>query len=340
MTTTVDRAFLPISLAVAAVLLLMPDFLAGQDLNAELYGNLRYSYNRADDGTDVRWASANNASRLGVRGDVSGKTISAFFHLETGVSVDSDTEGRGITQRFFYGGLRGDFGAVTVGRHTAAYKAAGLGIDPFYDTSAISAAGGVPTTGLFAGATFGLSDLTNGFADRAVSYASPGVVGFTGNGVVYLDPDADHDYGFGLRYQRHGFDAGLQYYLSRSDENWAQAGPADDAVRVHGSYRGGERWTAAVSYEYVTSATEGGGDQDYLYVAGTVAITSSLMAAVSAGDVSPGDVSSVAGRGINVGIWYSLFPRTRIYGLYSWLDRDQGERRQILSVGFAQNFSL
>lgn len=156
MTTTADKAFLPISLAVAAVLLLTPEFLAGQELNAELYGNFRYSYNRADDGTDVRWASANNASRLGVRGDVTGKIISAFFHLETGVSVDSDTEGRGLTQRFFYGGLRGDFGAVTVGRNTAAYKAAGLGIDPFYDASAISAAGGVPTTGLFAGATFGL----------------------------------------------------------------------------------------------------------------------------------------------------------------------------------------
>lgn len=241
MTTTADRAVLPILLAVAAVLLLTPDFLAGQDLDAELYGNLRYSYNRTDNGTDVRWASANNASRLGVRGDVSGETISAFFHLETGVSVDSDTEGRGFTQRFLYGGLRGDFGTVTVGRHTTAYKAAGLEIDPFYDTSAISTTGGVPATGLFAGATFGLSNLTNGFADRAVSYASPDVLGFTGNGVVYLDPDADHDYGFGLRYQRHGFDAGLQYYASRSDENWAQASPADDAVRLHGSYRGSNR---------------------------------------------------------------------------------------------------
>lgn len=82
------------------------------------------------------------------------------------------------------------------------------------------------------------------------------------------------------------------------------------------------------------------GDQDYLYVAGTVAITSSLMAAVSAGDVSSGDVTSVAGRGINVGLWYGVLPRTRIYGLFSWLDRDQGGSRHLLSLGFAQDFSL
>lgn len=338
MSARADSAVVPISLAAAAVLLLAPVSLAAQDLDAELYGNLRYSYNRADAGGDARWASANNASRLGVRGEVAGEAVSAFFHLETGVSVDSDPEGRGLTQRFFYGGLRGDFGTVTVGRHTTAYKAAGLGADPFYDTSTISAAGGVPATGVFAGATFGLSNLTNGFADRAVTYTSPELAGLTGNAAMYLDPDSNHDYGLGLRYQRHGIDAGLQFHTSRSDENWAQAVPADDAVRLHGTYRGADRWTASVSYEHVTSA-EGRG-QDYLYAAGTVDLTPALTVAASVGDVSSGDVSPVAGTGVNAGLWYAVFSSTRVYGLYSRLEREQGERRQLLSVGLTQEFSL
>lgn len=322
----------------AVLLLLAPASLAAQESDAELYGNLRYSYSRADDGAVARWASANNASRLGVRGEVSGEALSAFLHVETGVSVDSDPDGRGLTQRFFYGGLRGDFGTLTVGRHTTAYKGAGLRGDPFYDTSTISAGGGTPTTGVFAGATFGLSNLTNGFANRALSYTSPDVSGFTGSAAMYLDPDSDHDYGLGIRYQRDGVGAGVQYYSSRSAGNWAQAGPADDAVRLHGSYRGADRWTASVSYEHVTSA--GGGSQDHLYAAGTVDLTSALTAAVSLGDVSRGDVSTVSGTGVNAGLWYALFSETRIYGLYSGLDRDQGEGRHVLSVGITQDFSL
>lgn len=321
------------------LLLLAPAPLVAQESNAELYGNLRYSYNCADDGTEARWASANNASRLGVRGEVSGEAVTAFLHVETGISVDSDPDGRGFTQRFFYGGLRGDFGALTVGRHTTAYKAAGLRGDSFYDTSAISAGGGTPTTGVFAGATFGLSNLTNGFANRALSYTSPDVSGFTGNAAMYLDPDSDHDVGLGLRYQRYGVDVGLQYYASQGADNWAQSGPADDAVRVHGSYRGSDRWTASVSYEHVTSIGEG--DQDYLYAAGTVDLTSVLTAAVSVGDVSRGGVANVSGTGVNAGLWYALFPETRIYGLYSGLDRDQGEeRRHVVSLGLTQDFSL
>lgn len=336
--TKAVRAVFSILVPAAAVLVLVPASLTAQEWDGELYGNFRYSYNRADDGAAARWPSANNASRMGVRGEVAGESVSAFLHLETGVSVDSDSDGRGFTQRFFHGGLRGDFGTVTAGRHTTAYKAAGLRADPFYDTSTISAGGGTPTTGVFAGATFGLSNLTNGFADRALSYTSPDVAGFTGNGAMYLDPDSDHEYGLGVRYQRGGVDLGLQYYTSESSGNWAQARPADDAVRLHGSYRGSDRWTASVSYEHVTSAR--GRDQDYLYAAGTVDLTSALRATVSAGDVSRGDVSPVAGTGVNAGLWYALFPQTRIYGLYSGLDRDQGDGRHVVSLGLAQDFSL
>lgn len=66
---------------------------------------------------------------------------------------------------------------MTVGRHSTAYKMAGLRLDPFYDTSTLSAGGGAPSTGLFAGASFGLSNLTNGFANRTVAYTSPSIGG-------------------------------------------------------------------------------------------------------------------------------------------------------------------
>lgn len=63
-------------------------------------------------------------------------------------------------------------------------------------------------------------------------------------------------------------------------------------------------------------------------------------AAASVGDVSSGDVLPVAGTGVDAGLWYALFPNTRVYGLYSRLERDQGGRRQLLSVGLIQEFSL
>src|SRR5690606_4425826 len=64
-----------------------------QDVTTQLYGDFRYSYNRADAGDSTYWASANNASRLGVRADVAGEYFTVFADLQTGINIDRDSAG-------------------------------------------------------------------------------------------------------------------------------------------------------------------------------------------------------------------------------------------------------
>jgi len=85
----------------------------GQDVRAELYGAFRYSYNYVDPGDGAHWASANNASRLGVSGEVTGQGLAAFLDLQTGVAVDTEDTSDVFTLRHFFAGVRGGFGALT-----------------------------------------------------------------------------------------------------------------------------------------------------------------------------------------------------------------------------------
>src|SRR5690606_25073392 len=116
-------------LAIVILIALVPSARA-QEVTSELYGDFRYSYNRADAGDSTHWASANNASRLGVRGEISGEGLAAFVDLQTGVTIDAEPAGTPFTQRYYLAGVRGAFGTLTVGRHSTAYKAAGARLDP------------------------------------------------------------------------------------------------------------------------------------------------------------------------------------------------------------------
>lgn len=327
-----------VSGALTVAVLAVPGLVSAQGFDGELYGQFRYSYNRADDGTAVRWASANNASRLGVRGSVSGDDLTAFLHVEVAVSVDGDPSGQAFDQRFAYGGVRGAFGSVTVGRHTTAYKAPAVRLDPFYDTSTPSAGGSVPDTGPFAGASYGLSPLSNGWSDRALAYRSPALAGVRLDAGVYLEPDADHDYGLGVTYRREGLDVGVRYYDAESDENWAQARRVDDALRLHARYWGSDRWSAGVSFERL--APRAGETQPYLYVSGTVEAIEDVTVAGSVGYVGSGDVQATTGTGGNLGLFWEPHAGTRIYGLVSRIDCDHEADVGTLSLGLTQGFEI
>jgi len=311
--------------------------LAAQDVATELYADFRYSYNRADAGDSAGWAGANNASRLGLRAEVTGRGLTVFADLQAGMNVGAEEGGGAFTQRYYLAGVRGGFGTATLGRHSTAYKMAGLQIDPFYDTSTLSAAGGVPSTGLFAGASFGLSNLTNGWADRALTYTSPSLRGFTGNAAVYVDTDSDHAYGLGLRYQNRGLQGGLQYYSAGEGRTWPQAAGIDDALRGHLSYRGG-RWSVGVSYEHLE--VESGEAQELFFAAGTVEATPALTLAAGVGHVGEGVAQPVEGTGLHTGVFYALLPQAQVHAVYSWLDPRPGPDRGNLSLGLTYHFVL
>ena len=135
--------------------------------DTNLYGQMRYSFNSVDDvdGTGQDGMSGNdNVSLFGLKGSA-GDATQAFYHLQTGAAADSNS-GRAFNQRFYFGGLSGDFGKVAYGRMTNAYKFAGFKLDPFYNMSHIGVNGQF-TAGV---ATYGLSPATNGFTDNALQY--------------------------------------------------------------------------------------------------------------------------------------------------------------------------
>lgn len=100
--------------------------LTAQEVSTELCGDFRYSYNYADAGDSTHWAGANNASRLGLRAEVAGDALTVFADLQTGLNVEAEEGGGQFTQRYYLAGVRGAFGTVTLGRHSTAYKMAGL----------------------------------------------------------------------------------------------------------------------------------------------------------------------------------------------------------------------
>jgi len=313
---------------------------ASTQVGAEFYGEFRYSYNRADAGDSTRWASANNASRLGVRGEVPGERLTAFFDLQTGVSIDADGGGSAFTQRYYLAGVRGAFGTVTVGRHSTAYKVAGSRLDPFFDTSTLSAGGGVPTTGLFGGASFGLSNLTNGWADRTVAYVSPTRWGLVANAAAYLDTDSDHEYGVGLAYRAHGVDVGVQYHdANGAGKTWVQTVGVDHALRGHAGYSRAGVWSLGASCERLEARS--GDHQDFFYGVGTFNVSPSLLLAGAVGYVQEGGaVQPVSGTGYHAGVFYTLVPQARVHVLYSRVDADVISSRANLAMGLTYQFSL
>ncbi|MFW6084273.1 MAG: porin [Gemmatimonadota bacterium] len=316
-----------------------PAVVVAQDVSTRLYGDFRYSYNRADAGDSSRWAGANNASRLGVEAELVGESLTVFADFQAGVNVDGDEDGGAFTQRYFLAGVRGAVGTFTLGRHSTNYKMAGLRIDPFYDTSVLGVGGAVPSTGLFAGASFGLSNLTNGWADRTLAYASPTKWGLRANAAIYLDTASDHDYAVGLGYQDGGFEAGLQYHDVGGGRTWTQTVGIEDALRGHASY-GGESWTVGGSYERIRA--DGGDTQGFVYVAATMDPTPELTLAAAAGHVDEGAAQPAAatGTGFHAGLFYALHPQARLHALYSRLDLDLGQDRANLALGLTIHFAL
>lgn len=311
---------------------------AAQEVSTELYGEFRYSYNRADAGDSTYWASANNTSRIGLRGEITEAGLTAFIDMQAGVNVDAEDAGTAFTQRYYLAGVRGGFGTITVGRHSTAYKVPGVRLDPFYDTSTLSAGGGVPVTGAFGGATFGLSPLSNGWSQRALAYNSPSFAGVSANAAIYVDPDSDHDYAVGLGYLADGFDAGVQYHNADGARNWTQIGVVDHALRGHVAYTRPGEWSLGATYERLEAVI--GDRQDYLYAAGTWNVVPRVRLAGSLGHVSEGAVQPLSGLGYQGGIFVTLVPGAEVHALYSRADLDAVDDRANLALGLTYAFRV
>ncbi|MEN8720389.1 MAG: porin [Oceanococcaceae bacterium] len=266
----------------------------------------------------------NNASRIGIQGEKG----QFFFAVELGLDIDSDADGANglASTRHAFVGFNSSYGTFTFGRVNTAYKLAAQRLDPFYDTSAANFVGGFSPEG----ATYGLSNLVNGWTDNTIAYLSPEVGGLTVNAGIHLQEadDADHDYSIGLDYRLGDITVGLQFLdIGRSAGEFANGvtgvvagseGVVDTAGQINAHYAG-DGWTVGASYEYVELLTIDD-ERGYAYLAGTYDLGENLTLAASAGQVDQG---AGEGFGGTIGAFVNLMPEFQIYGLYSYTDLDQ-----------------
>jgi len=321
-----------------------------------LYGQLRYSFNSVDDvnplaGTNNDGLSgADNVSLFGLKGSVGDDDLKAFYHLQTGAPSDNNANttekgnkeaGNAFNQRFFFAGLQGAFGKVAYGRMTNAYKFDGFKLDPFYNMSHVGA-GGTFKTG---GASYGLSNATNGFTDNALQYSSPAFNGIKVNAGVYIDDSNEDDHGtsIGAKWSGNGINVGIQF---ASNDTTAATMPgivADgDALRIHGGYKA-KNWSAGLSYETVD--TDANAEADYLYLVGRYNVSNKTELIAAIGSVDPDTNSSQAGAegtGFQLGVFQTVVPKTQLYVTYGQasLDATGAEDPSVISVGAIHKFGF
>ncbi len=295
-----------------------------------LYGDFRYSGNSIEVGDDSSTSGNNNASRFGLKGTWGEEDgISAFYHLQVGVNVDG---GDAFTQRFFFAGIKGNFGKLTYGRTSTPYKMAGLKVDPFYDTSAGAGLGG---------ATYGLSGLTNGWTDNSLAYSSKKIGNLSFNASTYLDDSTEnnHDTNVGFTYNQGALTAGVQLANVSDTGVIAKSTPDSSATRLHARYKM-DKWSLGASYETI-DVNGASDDQSYFYLSSTYQATDKVKLAFSYG-VADKVNATTDGSGFNLGAFYQLLKKTNVYVLYSGVSYDEinDADRSTLAIGVSHKFSF
>jgi hypothetical protein len=323
--------------AIGALCLGTAGVAAAQATNS-IYGNFRYSFNHVDSNEiDSNIQADNNASRLGFRGETTGGALTAFYQLEGGIPNDNEFDGQWRT-RFYQAGVKGGFGAVTVGRTSPAYKLAGSALNPFTDTSVAGVTGGYAASG----AAYGLSNMTNSYANNTLAYTSPKLGPVVLNAAVYVaeedaNGDSDHDYAAGVSFAQGSFAAGAQYYQTGEDGQrpWGtNAGADQKAYRVHGSFGAGPI-KLGLSVEMLDPDV--GDEVMYGFLAGTYSVLPTTRISASFGMVDDGPNEGI---GYNVGIFHDVVPNTSVYALYSKADLDNRDDTDVFSLGMVYNFNM
>ncbi len=277
----------------------------------------------------------NNGSVIGLRGEKG----QFFYAVELGLGIDQSngtTSGLGSTHDAFVG-VESRYGTLAFGRQSTPYKQAGQRLDPFYDTAAANFVGGFAP----GGASYGLSNLINGWTDNSMIYISPEYAGMNFNLGVHLQElnDQSHDYSAGVQYRVGELLMGLQYLqIGAGGETPGVVAGAetdvDTALQVTASYAV-KRWNLGASYEQIDVRL--GDTRGHLYLTGSVGLSSALTLAVSGGAVDAGEGE---GFGATLGLFVTLIEQFQVYALGSYADCDSGSENTTASLGLRYEFNL
>jgi|SaaInlStandDraft_1057018.scaffolds.fasta_scaffold04530_4 predicted porin len=106
----------------------------------DFYGKVRLSTSHvSQDSAGEGWYVSDHKTRLGLKGTYSGvENISLFYRLEIGLDlVDHNKASQDfLVSRDTYLGIKGEWGALSIGRHNTAYKVSAVKVDLFNHTLA------------------------------------------------------------------------------------------------------------------------------------------------------------------------------------------------------------
>ncbi|MCP5159300.1 MAG: porin [Gammaproteobacteria bacterium] len=192
-----------------------------------LYGEAKVSVDYIDNNRDPDpyWDVVNNGSKLGIRGyETLGGNLSAFYQYEFAVDMTEGGNFAGLAQKFV--GLKGEFGAVTLGTQDTPYWKV-LNVVDIWNSSkmfdgTVYLGSGVDRRTSDNGA---LSTLAN-----SIDYQTPIFNGFSVEALFVLDSRINASEGFSdnvdiwninLKYMQGPYFAGLTYIKMDGDSNVA-----------------------------------------------------------------------------------------------------------------------
>jgi predicted porin len=293
--------------------------------------------------TDVD--AENNGSNFRITAAAQEVGIRAFVAYERGASNDQ----LGVEDvREFFGGISGKMGTLLYGRKATDYRLAGERLDPFYNTSVAFAY--VPgVNGRFAseGASFGLSNLTNGYTSNTVGLRSPVWLGFTLNAAGYISDNRsnqgvgdDPDFGVGFGYTNSGWlglDTGLQVLDLNSNVVANAPSGESTAYRLHASV-GEKLWAAGVSLEMVDVQTESDPRQ-YAFASASYQVLKDLRLALALGSIADTPVvNGFDGNGGTFGAFYDLTKNLGTYAAVRYVALDNGAETKTTTVAAGVKF--
>lgn len=283
----------------------------------------------------------NNGSNFRLTASATESGIRAFAAYERGASNDQ-TNVEDV--REFFGGVSGKLGMLLYGRKATDYRLAGERLDPFFNTSVAFGYNAVGNGGFASeGASYGLSNLTNGFTSNTVALRSPVWLGFTLNAAGYVNENRSNvgvgdepDYALGVGYANSdwlGLDAGVQ--ALDLNGNVVTNAPGDsNAYRLHASV-GEKLWAAGISLELIDVRAETDARQ-YAFVSASYQALQDLRVALALGSVA--DSPSFDGTGGTLGVFYDLTRHLAMYAAVRHIALDNGTENKTTTVATGVKF--
>jgi len=352
------RKLLSVAVAVAAAAPLST-FAAGPTVYGKLNLSVEQESVEVESEDTDRWVVNSNASRFGVKGDVTlGGGAKGVYLAEWGFSPDttsssSSSSRNEFTSRNAYAGLSGEFGTFLLGRMDTFLRTSQGKVDVFND--------------------YNNADLTNIFmgevrSPNAIAYSTPLLSGLQGNlmlipGEEFEDDDSSTDDKNGLAdgmsasvtynqnniYLALGYDNEVSYSL---DEDYALTSASErvsafrlTAQATFGQLTGGFMYQSGESEDGIELEDDGDSfylgelEQDGWLLSAKYAIDKRQAAKVQFGNTETefSDVEdfTLESQQIALGYDYSLAETTMVYGFISQLtyESDDSDEETFMAIG-------